>query len=196
LSFWSSALQEVELPILYGERVERITPLGSEFEVMTAGGRVLRSATVLLALGRRGSPRKLGVPGEGQPKVHYRLVDPQQFRGRHVLVVGGGDSALEAALSLEKERGTTVTLSYRSGAFTRAKPKNRKRVEAAEAAGRIAVYLGSNVTQIGERDVDIECGGKPLHLANDAVIVCAGGVLPMGFLRDIGINVETKHGTA
>jgi thioredoxin reductase len=151
---------------------------------------------VLLAIGRRGTPRKLGAPGEEQSKVVYRLIDAGQYRGQHVLVVGGGDAALEAALDCAAQPGTIVTLSYRSEAFGRVKPKNRERLDAAEKAGRLKVLLKSNVKQIGVKNVVLEQQGKKIELRNDAVIVCAGGVLPTPFLREIGILVETKYGTA
>jgi thioredoxin reductase len=126
----------------------------------------------------------------------YRLIDAEQYRGQHVLVVGGGDAALEAALACADEPGTTVMLSYRSEAFGRVKPKNRERLEAAEKAGRLRVLLQSNVKQIGARGVLLDQQGKKIELRNDAVIVSAGGVLPTPFLKEIGIQVETKHGTA
>jgi thioredoxin reductase len=136
------------------------------------------------------------VPGEELPKVVYRLIDPEQYKGQHVLVVGGGDSALEAAHSIAEQPGTTVTLSYRSPAFSRAKPKNRNKVAELEIAGRITVLMSSNVLEIRRDAVAIEAEGKPVILPNQGVIVCAGGILPTGFLKDIGITVETKYGTA
>lgn len=195
LAFWADILRRIELPLTYGAQVELIERDAAGFTIATPRG-PLRAATVLLAIGRRGTPRKLDVPGEEQAKVVYRLADPAQYRGKHVLVVGGGDSALEAAASLAEEPGTLVTLSYRSKAFARAKLKNRKRVEAGQAAGTIDVRLGSTVVQIGRENVEIETGGDHETIANDAVIVCAGGILPTKFLRDVGITVETKHGTA
>jgi thioredoxin reductase len=175
--------------------VERIDRDGGGFAVKTTRA-TYRSRAVLLAIGRRGTPRKLGVPGEDLPKVVYRLIDPEQYRGQHVLVVGGGDSALEAAASLAEERGTKVTLSYRSDAFGRAKPKNRQRVEAAAASGRATVLLKSEVKRVAEQSVELELDGRPVTIRNDAVIVCAGGILPTEFLKGIGIAVETKYGTA
>ena len=153
-----------------------------------------RAKNVLLAIGRRGTPRKLGVPGEEQAKVVYRLVDPEQYRNQHVLVVGGGDSALEAALAIADEPGTSVTISYRSEAFGRVKQKSRERLQKAEAEGRIKVVLKSGVKEISPDGVALEYEQGLLELHNDAIIVCAGGILPTPFLKEIGILVETKHG--
>jgi thioredoxin reductase len=113
-----------------------------------------------------------------------------------VLVVGGGDSALEAAGSLARQPGTTVTLSHRSDAFSRAKAKNREEVETAQRSGRLTVLLQSNVKKIGRHDVEIEQKGQRMQIRNDAVIVCAGGILPTAFLESVGIEVQTKYGTA
>jgi thioredoxin reductase (NADPH) len=164
--------------------------------VVRTSQRSYRASSVLLAIGRRGTPRKLGVPGEEQPKVVYRLIDPEQYRGQHVLIVGGGDSALEAALTLAEQPGTVVTLSYRGEAFSRVKAKNRTRLEEAAAAARLKVMLRSNVLGIDSRKVALECVGRALELRNDAVIVNAGGELPTGLLKTIGIAFETKYGTA
>ena len=150
---------------------------------------------VLLAIGRRGTPRKLGVDGEDQTKVVYRLIDPEQYRNQHVLVVGGGDAALEAATSIADEPGTTVTLSYRSDAFGRAKEKNRQKVDAAKATGKLKVMMSSNIKKIDKKDVIIEYEGKTQTIKNDGVIICAGGILPTPFLKEIGIRIDTKYGT-
>ena len=111
-------------------------------------------------------------------------------------MVGGGDSALEAAASIAEEKGTRVTLSYRSEAFSRAKPKNRQRVDKAEASGRLKVMLKSNVKEIGPQTARLEWKGKSVEVKNDAVIICAGGILPTKFLKSMDIEVETKYGTA
>lgn len=195
LRFWQETLATTGLTIHEQERVEEIQPLADGFAVRTTRGE-LRAARVLLAIGRRGTPRTLEVPGEDQEKVVYRLVDPEQYRGRHVLVVGGGDSALEAAIATAEQPGTTVTLSYRGDAFARAKEKNRKRLAELQAAGRLQVLLGSQVRAIHPQSVDLETAGGAVQLRNDAVVVSAGGVLPTPFLRKIGIEVETKHGKA
>jgi thioredoxin reductase (NADPH) len=195
LKVWGAAAQKAGLRISYGERVDVINAWGNGFVVRTTSN-TYYTRSVLLAIGRRGTPRRLGVPGEDQNKVVYRLVDPEQFRGQHVLVVGGGDSALEAAASTAEQPGTTVTLSYRSDAFSRSKAKNRARVEAAMKSGRLNVMLASHIKEIGETDVTIEQKGQRVRLRNDAVVVCAGGILPTDFLRSMGIQIETKHGTA
>lgn len=195
LDFWRGVEKKTGLRINYNERVHKIVRLNGGFEVSTTRA-VYHSRSVLLAIGRRGTPRKLGVPGEEQEKVVYRLVDAEQYRGQNVLVVGGGDSALETAASIAEEPGTTVTLSYRSEAFSRAKLKNRKRVEAANETGRLEILLKSSVVRIEPKHVEIEQMGRHRSIANDAIIVCAGGILPTGFLKSIGIEIETKYGTA
>jgi len=195
LEFWQGVLQKTGLKINFFERMETIKPDGQGFIVKTSKTEY-RTRAVLLTIGRRGTPRKLGVPGEEQPKVVYRLIDPEQYRKQHVLVVGGGDSALEAALACADEPGTSVALSYRSEAFARVKEKNRKRLEEAQKAGRVQVLLKSNVKQIESGKVVLDHDGKRIELRNDAVIVSAGGVLPTPFLKEIGILVETKYGTA
>jgi thioredoxin reductase (NADPH) len=192
LKVWKDVARKTRLKIKYGEQVKSITQRGSAIEVRTTRGAYL-TASVLLAIGRRGTPRKLDVEGEDQAKVVYRLIDAQQYRKQHVLVVGGGDSALEAATSFP---GTTVTLSHRSDSFSRAKVKNREDVETARRSGRLNVLLQSNVKRIERHDVEIEQMGQRMRIRNDVVIVCAGGILPTAFLESVGIEVETKYGTA
>jgi thioredoxin reductase len=181
--------------INYQERLEDITA-GDGCYLVKTSRQTYRTRTVLLAIGRRGTPRKLGVQGEELSKVVYRLIDAGQYAGQHVLVVGGGDSALEAAASIAEQPDTVVTLSYRAEAFSRAREKNRRKVEQAVADGRLKVAFKSTVTRIDDRQVVLEQEGHALTLPNDAVIVSAGGVLPTPFLQKIGIRVETKYGTA
>jgi thioredoxin reductase/NAD-dependent dihydropyrimidine dehydrogenase PreA subunit len=195
LAFWRDAARRAGLRINYGERAESVTRGGSNLEVRTTRG-CYRARAVLLAIGRRGTPRRLGVPGEDLPKVVYRLTDPSQYRGQHVLVVGGGDSALEAAASIAEEPGTTVTLSHRGAAFGRARAKNQERVAAAQEEGRLHVLMPSGVRRIGSDAVELAFNGRRAAIRNDSVIVCVGGILPTAFLQSIGIEVETKHGTA
>jgi len=195
LQFWTEVERKTGVKINYRERVDDISRQGNGFIVKTTRG-AYRTHSVLLAIGRRGTPRKLGVPGEELPKVVYRMIDPDQYAGQHVLVVGGGDSALEAAASIADSSGASVVLSYRGEAFDRAKQRNRDRVSEAARLGRMKVLLNSNVRQIAPDSVAIEHVGRLLKVRNDTVIVNAGGVLPSDFLRRIGIHVETKYGTA
>jgi thioredoxin reductase/NAD-dependent dihydropyrimidine dehydrogenase PreA subunit len=193
LAFWQDIVSRFGMKIEFGQRVEKVTAVANGFLVKTDRAEYSTRA-VLLAIGRRGTPRKLGVPGEQLPKVVYRLVDPEQYRNRHVLVVGGGDSAIEAAVAIAAEAGSSVTLSYRGEAFGRVKQKNRERLAEAERQGRLKVMLESTISRIEEKFVYLECG-EPVKLANDAVIVCAGGILPTPMLKEMGIRVETKFGT-
>lgn len=188
--------RRVGLTIRYRERVATIRAEDGGFRVSSTRDDY-RASSVLLAIGRRGTPRKLGVVGEDLPKVTYRLIEPEQYRGCRVLVVGGGDSALEAAASVvESGSGAKVTLSYRGDAFARAKARNRERVARAESDGSLEVLLRSQVDAIAEGSVVIDWNGSRREIANDAVIVSAGGVLPTDFLRSIGIEIDTKRGTA
>jgi thioredoxin reductase (NADPH) len=196
LRVWNDISRKTGLKgkIKYGVEVKSIIRHGDAFEVRTMGDSY-QTASVLLAIGRRGTPRKLDVDGEEQSKVVYRMIDPEQYKRKHVLVVGGGDSALEAATSIAQQPGTMVVLSHRSESFSRAKAKNRELVDACQRTGRLKVMFESKVNRIGENDVEIEQKGQRMRIRNDAVIVCAGGILPTAFLKSVGIEVETKHGT-
>lgn len=193
LELWADVIDRSGVKIQYGERVESIEGTDGGFQVRTDRGEY-RTRTVILAIGRRGTPRKLDVPGEDDEKVVYSLTNPEQYRGKHVLVVGGGDSALEAAESISREPGTQVTLSYRSNAFGRAKPDNRNRIEAAAQRGAVTIHLESTVAEIRKSSVVLNLKGAQQEIENDFVIVNAGGVLPTAFLRDAGIEIETRRG--
>jgi thioredoxin reductase/ferredoxin len=199
LEFWKDAERKTGIKINYNERVEEITRAGARADdgfIVKTNRATYPTRSVLLAIGRRGTPRKLGVPGEEMSKVVYRLIDPEQYKGQHVLVVGGGDSALEAAASIAESGGGGVVLSYRGAEFDRAKARNRERISAAAKTGTLKVMMKSSVKQIETESVAIEADGGVSKVRNDAVIVSAGGVLPSDFLKRVGITVETKRGTA
>lgn len=196
LTFWNRITRENGLRIRFSERMETMKKAGQGFVVQTSKNSYT-AKNVLLAIGRRGTPRKLGVPGEEQAKVVYSLIDAEQYRRQHVLVVGGGDSAAEAALSIAAEKGTTVTISCRGDEiFTRPKEKNRQQLKQRVAEKKITVFLNANVKEIGKETVTLDYEGQSVVLKNDAVIVCAGGTLPTPMLKEIGVMVETYYGQA
>ncbi len=194
LEFWEKVVSDTGLIINFEERVKSIEKEDEIFRIATSKGNHSTNA-VLMAIGRRGTPRQLGVPGEENSKVVYRLIDAEQYRGQSVLVVGGGDSALEAATSIAEVEDTDVTLSYRNDGFSRAKQKNRDKVSNMQSAGDLNVLLSSNVIKIHPNSVELSQSEKAISIENDAIIVCAGGILPTGFLKESGVNVETKYGT-
>jgi thioredoxin reductase (NADPH) len=193
LEFWSDVEQKTGIEIGYREPVESISRVGDVFEVRTTSS-AYRTHAVVLAIGRRGTPRKLDVPGEESGKVVYRLIEPEQYRGQHVLVVGGGDSALEAATSLADAQAASVTLSYRSEAFSRAKVQNRELVDQAAKQGRLRLEMKSQVKEIRPNEIVLQTSSGEETLPNEAVLVCAGGILPTGFLESCGITMRTVHG--
>ena len=196
LEFWNSVVKQTGLKINFMERMDSLKKVGNAFVVKTSKSEY-KAVNVLLAIGRRGTPRKLGVPGEEQPKVVYRLIDAEQYRGQHVLVVGGGDSAAEAALAIAAEQGTTVSVSSRGDdILTRPKEKNRMRLKEFATQGKLKIFLNASVKQIGKDTVTLEQTGKSGSLKNDAVIVCAGGTLPTPMLKEIGVMVDTYYGTS
>ena len=195
LEFWLGVVKKTGLKISFRECLEGIDKQTDGFVVRTNTAQY-STRSVLLAMGRRGTPRKLDVPGEESAKVVYRLIDPAQYEGQAVLVVGGGDSALEAAIAVSEQPGTEVWLSYRSAAFSRVKQKNRLLLEQQQQAGRLTVMMNSSVKTISAHDVEIDSEGQTQRLRNDAVIVCAGGLLPTPLLQKVGIRFDTKFGTA
>lgn len=193
IELWEDVVEKTGIKINFGERMERIERQGGVYSIATNRATYL-THSVLLSIGRRGTPRKLGAPGEELKKVVYRLVDPEQYQNQHVLVVGGGDTALEAAVSICETPGTTVTLSYRGNAFNRVKPKNRQLAEEASNSGRLKLLFESTVAQIGTDVVTLNRLGSIIEIPNNAVIICAGGILPTQLLEEIGVLVETRHG--
>lgn len=193
VALFEDVVSQAGLKLDESERVDLVELQGDRFEVCTAR-RVLHAHRAVLAIGRRGTPRRLGVPGEDQEKVAYRLIDAELYRHVHVLVVGGGDSAIEAAVSLSDQPGNRVTLSYRKATFGRPKPANRERLQEATEAGRITQLLESNVVRIDLDRVVMEQRGEEIVIPNDFVFVFAGGILPTNFLEFCGIKVQTHHG--
>lgn len=194
LQLWQTVMSQNQISIRENTKVEGIQMEGDHFNVMTMRGETFKTKNVLLAIGRRGSPRKLGVPGEALEKVAYRLLEPENIFEKRVVVVGGGDSAIEAALSLSEQN--RVILSYRSEAFSRLKPKNREKLDAAILEGKIDVKLKSNVLKIEEEKVVLstENAAEPVALENDLVYIFAGGELPTQFLQKAGVEISKRFG--
>jgi len=195
LGVWQDIIAKTGVQVRTQTRVERVKKTDDGiFEIHTSQG-VLRSQRVVLAMGRRGSPRKLGVPGEDLGKVCYRLLEPENYSGKRCLVVGGGDSAIEAALALA-EAGAAVHLAHRRKVFDRIKPKNQSRLDEAIAAKSLTVLLEASPTEIGAERVKLDVAGAATEIDNDFVLVFIGGVLPTKFLEEAGVQVGTFKGEA
>ena len=177
------------------ETVQGITKEdGRGFTVLTDRGSY-QARRVILAIGRRGVPRKLGVPGEDSAKVAYSLREPEAFQGDRILVVGGGDSAVEAALSLSAQPGNQVRISYRREAFSRIKPGNHERIEEAISRSSIEVMWTTHPAEIQPSRVLLRREeSEAIAVPNDHVFVFIGGQLPTGFLRECGVEIDTKFG--
>ena len=191
LEVWQTIVANSDLRIETGCRVDNVTRAGDVFEVR-AGDRLFRARFVVLAMGRRGTPRKLGVPGEELDHVFYDVVEMDMFRGRRVLVVGGGDSAVESALGAANQDGASVVLSYRGARITRAKPRNIEKLERAVAEGRVRLLLESRVVRILPGAVELELAGGRQTLPVDDVVIRIGGEAPHGFLERIGVRIVVK----
>ena len=196
MAFWSQVLQRADFKVQAGERVDDIRK-GEDgvFTVTTDRGRH-RARAVVLALGRTGTPRKLGVKGEELPKVMYRLIEADHYVHKRILVVGGGDSAVEAAMGLGRQTGNQVTLSYRKEAFSRLKDRNVKRIEEARRAGRVQVLFQSVPVEIHEGSVVLDVNGDRHEIPNDYVWIFAGGIPPNDFLKKVGVAFGVHDITA
>ena len=192
LVIWEEALRRMQISVEEGKRIVGIAKEGSSFQSEVVGGERISSRSVLLAIGRRGTPRKLGVPGEELSKVTYKLIEPELYQGLDILVVGGGDSAVESALLLAGDN--RVSLSYRQGALARIKPDNRTRIDSAIENGKITMLFHSQVLEISGTEVKLSTNEGERFLANDQVFIFVGGELPNAFLKETGIEVTTHFG--
>ena len=196
LELWNEVLKKNNIKINELEKVETIEKQDNLFIIKTNKDHYT-AKSVLLAIGRRGSPRKLDVPGEEKEKVAYRLLEPEYIQNKNVLVVGGGDSAIETALLLANENNS-VTLSYRSDSFSRLKPKNLENINNAISKKKISVLFNTNVVEILDKAVILKANESEeiISLVNDLVYIFAGGILPTKFLESIGIKITKKFGEA
>jgi thioredoxin reductase (NADPH) len=191
LQVWETIIANTGLEVRTGVKVDRVAREGAFFDVVSAGAHY-RARRVVLAMGRRGTPRRLSVPGEETDKVFYDIVEMEAFAGQKVVVVGGGDSAIESALGLANQPDTEVRLSYRGEEFKRVKPRNVEKLERAIASGRVIPMLRSEVREIRSDVVVMECDGEKMILPNDTVIVRIGGEAPSAFLEKLGVRIVEK----
>lgn len=193
ISEYTKAMKKGRISIKEGICVEKISGSDGHFTIQTSKG-IFKAQKVVLAIGRMGTPRKLDVPGEDREKVTYLLSDPIQYKGKHVLVVGGGDSAMESVKMIANETNAKITFSYRNSSIRSGKIKNREAIEKLISEKRITPMMPSVVKKIDRDSVTLSFKDKLIKIKNDYVIVNAGGVLPTGFLKDSGISVKKHFG--
>ncbi len=192
LALWNKIFQRADFRVRRGEKVEEITKDGEGvFTVVTTKGKY-RSRAVVLALGRRGTPRKLGIKGEEMPKVMYSLIEAEAYTGQKILVVGGGDSAIEAAMGLAHQRGNQVSLSYRKASFSRIKERNIQRIQECIRDGKVDVVFNSVPVEVKEGAVVLDVNGELREIPNDYVWIFAGGIPPNAFLEKIGVSFGAR----
>jgi putative YpdA family bacillithiol system oxidoreductase len=196
LAFWDMVLNRADFNVSTGERVEDIKKGEDGVFTVKSATNQYRARAVILALGKAGEPRKLGVPGEDLPKVMYRLIEADHYVNKKIFIVGGGDSAVEAAMGLAHQVGNVVTLSYRSDRFSRIKERNRTRVDDCIKSGKIKVLFNSNPVEFKPESVVIDVQGQRQEIPNDYVWIFAGGIPPNDFLRKIGVAFGMKDMTA
>ncbi|MFN8580346.1 MAG: NAD(P)-binding domain-containing protein [Gemmatimonadaceae bacterium] len=191
LEVWETIVANTGLQVQTGQKVEQVQREGALFHIRTPNT-LYQARRVVLAMGRRGTPRRLNVPGEDLAKVFYDIVEMEAFQGRRVLVVGGGDSAIESALGLANQEGAEVVLSYRGENFTRIKDRNRDKIDKAIARKRVQVIFRSEVREIRDEVVILDIEGNTTIFPNDDVIIRIGGEAPYAFLERLGVRLVHK----
>jgi thioredoxin reductase (NADPH) len=195
LSFWQKILQRADFKIRTGEGVENISRGDDAVFITTTPKGRYRSHAVVLAMGRTGTPKKLGIKGEELPKIMYRLIETDHYINKQILVVGGGDSAVEAAMGLAEQRGNKVTLSYRQDRFSRIKTRNQHRLDESVRKGKLAVLFNSTPVEFRSQSALLDIGGKVQEIPNDFVWIFAGGTPPNAFLQKIGVALGVRDMT-
>jgi thioredoxin reductase len=197
LNIWKEVIVKNEIEVKENSKVESVVPENGHYKIITHSGDQYTAKCIVLAIGRRGTPRKLGIAGEGLGKVAYRLLEAETIQGKEVVVVGGGDSAIESALLLMVQN--KVILSYRNDSFSRIKPKNQELIKVAIQAKTIDVRFNTQLLEITDDEVVIAAAINPEEkqkIKNDLVYIFAGGELPSEFLTKVGIGVTKKFGEA
>jgi len=196
LNIWNDALGKNNIAIQENTKVESIVPMMNDtFKLVSTDGKEIIANHVLIAIGRRGSPCKLNIPGEESTKVAYRLLEPERIEGKKIIVVGGGDSAVESAMLLMDKN--EVLLSYRKEQFARIKAKNSQNIEEAIKKNKLKVAFNSELLKINEQEVIIkldDANPKGTAVPNDLVYIFIGGELPTQFLQNVGIQITKRFG--
>jgi|SRR5579872_1900615 thioredoxin reductase (NADPH) len=192
LAFWDMILNRSDFNVSTGERIEDIKKGEDGIFTVSSATNQYRARAVILALGKAGEPRKLGVKGEDLPKVMYRLIEADHYINKRILVIGGGDSAVEAAMGLANQSGNQVTLSYRSERFSRIKDRNAKRIEECMRSGKLKVLFNSNPVEFKPESVILDVAGTQQEIPNDFVWIFAGGTPPNAFLKKIGVGFGAR----
>ena len=195
LAFWDMILNRADFNVSTGEKVDDIKKGEDGIFTVITGNNQYRARVVILGLGRAGEPRKLGVKGEDLPKVMYRLIEADHYINKKILVIGGGDSAVEAAMGLASQAGNKVTLSYRSERFSRIKERNTKRIEEFIQSRKLQVLFNSNPIEFKPESVVLEVNGSNQEIPNDYVWIFAGGTPPTAFLKKIGVGFGSRDVT-
>lgn len=195
LSFWEKVMQRTDLNIHSGEVVEAVKKEADGLFSIRTARENYSSRAVVLALGRAGTPRKLGVKGEDLPHVLYRLIEADHYTNLNILIVGGGDSAVEAAMGLALQAGNKVTVSYRKSEFSRLKDRNAKRIQEHIDSHKLEVLFNSMPTEFRAGSLSIEVAGEIRELPNDFVWIFAGGIPPSDFLKAAGIAFGSSEST-
>jgi thioredoxin reductase/Pyruvate/2-oxoacid:ferredoxin oxidoreductase delta subunit len=195
LEFWEKVLNRADFTVRAGEKVEDIQRTEDGIFTVVTSKSQYRAHAVVLALGRTGTPRKLGVKGEDLPKVMYSLIETDHYINKRILVVGGGDSAVEAAMGLAHQTGNVVTMSYRQERFGRIKERNVQRIAECMRTGKVNVIFNSNPVEFREGAVLLDVNGELREIPNDFVWIFAGGVAPTAFLKKIGVQFGARDMT-
>ncbi len=195
LAFWDMILNRADFNCSTGEKVEDIKKGEDNVFTVTTATNQYHARAVILALGKAGEPRKLGVKGEDLSKVMYRLIEADHYINKKILVIGGGDSAVEAAMGLANQSGNQVTLSYRGERFSRIKERNEKRIEECMKSGKIRVLFNSNPVEFKSESVIMDIAGTTQEIPNDFVWIFAGGTPPYAFLKKIGVAFGSRDVT-
>lgn len=195
ISLWKSVLERSDFKVRTGEKVEDIQKGADGIFTIVSNKGQYRARAVILGLGRSGNPRKLGVKGEELPKVMYRLIETDHYINKRILIVGGGDSAVEAAMGLANQKGNSVTLSYRRESFGRIKERNAQRIQEYMRSGKVEVLFNSLPTEFRQDKVLLQINGGIREIPNDYVWIFAGGEPPRAFLEKIGVSLGHRDMT-